>query len=174
MVTLLGSLVAAGKLHKLLSQRPVVWQGHQAIIKITVILLLIGMIAVMIEPKVWLIALLTLFSAFFGVAFAIRVGGADMPITISLLNSLSGVAGAIAGMSIGDPLLVVIGGIVGASGLLLTQIMCNAMKRSLADILLGKTSAAPKAAAASPLPHRWKNLSTQKLPLPPKCRWPTR
>lgn len=64
-----------------------------------------------------------------------------MPITISLLNSFSGVAGAIAGMAIGDILLVAIGGIVGASGLLLTQIMCRAMNRHLMDILLGKTSA---------------------------------
>ena len=73
--------------------------------------------------------------------FAIRVGGADMPITISLLNSLSGVAGAVAGMAIGHILLVAVGGIVGASGLLLTQIMCRAMNRNLIDILTGKTSA---------------------------------
>ncbi len=68
-----------------------------------------------------------------------------MPITISLLNSLSGVAGAIAGMAIGDVLLVAVGGIVGASGLLLTQIMCRAMNRSLLSILLGtkKKVAAP-------------------------------
>jgi NAD(P) transhydrogenase subunit beta len=76
----------------------------------------------------------------FGIAFSIRVGGADMPITISLLNSLSGVAGGIAGIAISDPLLTSIGGIVGASGLILTQIMCRAMNRSLVDILLGKTS----------------------------------
>ena len=63
-----------------------------------------------------------------------------MPITISLLNSLSGVAGAIAGMTIGDPLLVAVGGIVGASGLLLTQIMCRSMNRKLGEILTGKTS----------------------------------
>jgi NAD(P) transhydrogenase subunit beta len=68
------------------------------------------------------------------------VGGADMPITISLLNSLSGVAGAIAGMAVNDLLLVSVGGIVGASGLFLTQIMCKSMNRSLMDILLGKTS----------------------------------
>ena len=69
-------------------------------------------------------------SSFFGLAFAIRVGGADMPITISLLNSFSGVAGAVAGMAINDILLVAVGGIVGASGLLLTQIMCRAMNQS--------------------------------------------
>ena len=96
-------------------------------------------------------ALCALISGFFGVTFAIRVGGADMPITISLLNSLSGVAGAIAGMAIGDPLLVAVGGVVGASGLLLTQIMCRSMNRRLVDILLGRTSAAP-AQAARPAP----------------------
>jgi len=85
------------------------------------------------------------FSTLFGIAFTIRVGGADMPITISLLNSLSGVAGAIAGLAIGDVLLVAVGGIVGASGLLLTQIMCKAMNRKLFDILLGKAKKINKA-----------------------------
>ena len=78
-------------------------------------------------------------SILFGVFFSIRVGGADMPITISLLNSLSGVAGAIAGMAVSDIFLVAVGGIVGASGLLLTQIMCRAMNRSLLSILMGTT-----------------------------------
>ena len=130
-VTFTGSVVAAGKLHKLLPQKPVVWKGHSLIIATTIIL---TVIAVIIEAPVWLISLL---SAFFGIAFAIRVGGADMPITISLLNSLSGVAGGIAGIAVKDPLLVAIGGIVGASGLLLTQIMCRAMNRSLINILVG-------------------------------------
>ncbi|GAB4221003.1 MAG: hypothetical protein Kow00102_12690 [Spirochaetota bacterium] len=67
-----------------------------------------------------------------------------MPITISLLNSMSGIAGAICGLAIGDFLLVSIGGIVGASGLLLTQIMCWAMNRNLLDILFGKTTIAAK------------------------------
>ena len=83
----------------------------------------------------------------FGWLFVLRVGGADMPITISLLNSLSGVAGGIAGMAIGEPLLVAVGGIVGASGLILTEVMCRAMNRKLSAILTGATtvSAAPKA-----------------------------
>ena len=63
-----------------------------------------------------------------------------MPITISLLNSLSGVAAAISGLAVADVLLVSVGAIVGASGLLLTQIMCRAMNRKLLDILLGKTT----------------------------------
>ncbi|MBR2405913.1 MAG: NAD(P)(+) transhydrogenase (Re/Si-specific) subunit beta [Clostridia bacterium] len=141
-VTFTGSLVAAGKLHKLLPQKPVVWPAHSAIVAVT---LIATAAVVVIAPEcMWLISVL---SAFFGMAFAIRVGGADMPITISLLNSLSGVAGGIAGIAVGDPLLVAIGGIVGASGLLLTQIMCKAMNRSLLSILLG--GKAKKAAAPS-------------------------
>ena len=68
-----------------------------------------------------------------------------MPITISLLNSLSGVAGGIAGIAVGDVLLVAIGGVVGASGLLLTQIMCRAMNRSLISILVGGKAKKPAA-----------------------------
>ena len=131
-VTFTGSLVAAGKLHKLLPQKPVVWKAHSAIVAVTIVA---TVIAVVVRPEcMWLISIL---SAFFGIAFAIRVGGADMPITISLLNSLSGVAGGIAGIAVGDVLLVAVGGIVGASGLLLTQIMCRAMNRSLISILIG-------------------------------------
>jgi NAD(P) transhydrogenase subunit beta len=91
-------------------------------------------------------------SALFGLYFSVRVGGADMPITISLLNSLSGVAGSIAGMAIGDVFLVAVGGIVGASGLLLTQIMCRAMNRSLLSILTGERhrSQSPKPSARQP------------------------
>lgn len=160
MITLTGSLIAAGKLQKLISQRPVVWKGHSAIVGIAIALTLltVALTAIPAVP-VWASILLCVgFSGFFGAAFAIRVGGADMPITISLLNSLSGVAGAIAGMAIGDPLLVAIGGVVGASGLLLTQIMCRAMNRRLVDILLGKTSIPVKkrdAKSAVPSQEAW-------------------
>lgn len=152
MITLTGSLIAAGKLQKLISQRPVVWKGHSVIVGSSIVLTLAAVIltAVPAVPVFVSILLCAVCSGFFGAAFAIRVGGADMPITISLLNSLSGVAGAIAGMAIGDPLLVAIGGVVGASGLLLTQIMCRAMNRHLGDILLGKTSAPAKKEQAVP------------------------
>ena len=141
-VTFTGSVVAAGKLHRIFPQKPVVWKGHTAIIVITLILLAAAVVA---EAPAWLTAVL---ASFFGIAFAIRVGGADMPITISLLKSLSGVAGGIAGIAVCDPLLVAIGGIVGASGLLLTQIMCRAMNRRLINILLGSSAASKNAAGA--------------------------
>ncbi len=155
LITLVGSLVAAGKLHKLLPQKPVIWKNHSNILTLSLVIL--GAIIVYsafisnipTTSQVTIIMLVSIvFSVLFGYAFAIRVGGADMPITISLLNSLSGVAGSIAGMAINDILLVSVGGIVGASGLFLTQIMCKAMNRSLMDILTGKTSVATKKPSA--------------------------
>ncbi|MDI9494313.1 MAG: NAD(P)(+) transhydrogenase (Re/Si-specific) subunit beta [Bacillota bacterium] len=148
-LTFTGSVVAAGKLHKLISQKPIIWKGHQAITTISLILTLAAMVLMCI-PSVPLPASVIfgiLISGFFGIAFTVRVGGADMPITISLLVSLSGVADGIAGMAISNILLVSLGGIVGASGLLLTKIMCMAMNRSLSDILMGKTSVQASAEA---------------------------
>ena len=143
MITLVGSLVAAGKLHRLLPQKPLVWPAHGFLTLLWLILTIVGMLfynwtILQLDNCIFLF-LTVIASSLFGLYFSIRVGGADMPITISLLNSLSGVAGAIAGMAISDVFLVSVGGIVGASGLLLTQIMCRAMNRSLWSILLGTT-----------------------------------
>ncbi|MDD4752696.1 MAG: NAD(P)(+) transhydrogenase (Re/Si-specific) subunit beta, partial [Desulfitobacteriaceae bacterium] len=142
-VTFSGSMIAAAKLAQLMNQRPVVLNGHSMISGLTIAIMAGLLILTTVSQGtsiVVLTAITVLVALFFGVLFTIRVGGADMPITISLLNSLSGVAGSIAGFAIYDGLLVAVGGIVGASGLLLTQIMCRAMNRSLTDILTGKTS----------------------------------
>ena len=152
LITLVGSLIAAGKLHHILPQKPIVWKKHGSIIRFAlvgsllavVLALFIGTSVAVISNPYFILLIALLFSSLFGYVFAIRVGGADMPITISLLNSLSGVAGAVAGMAIGHILLVAVGGIVGASGLLLTQIMCRAMNRSHLDILTGRTSVKSK------------------------------
>ena len=157
-ITLIGSLVAAGKLHKILPQKPIIWHNHRSLTNLflagSVVAVICSYFAttnmtLFVANPSFTLYLAILSSCLFGYTFAIRVGGADMPITISLLNSLSGVAGAIAGMAIGDILLVSVGGIVGASGLLLTQIMCRNMNRQLTDILLGKTSTAHKASSNS-------------------------
>ena len=164
MITLLGSLIAAGKLHKILPQKSVVYKAHQLWTILSLVLTVVGIVAYSIlaaEGEVAFIvggiAITAIFAGLFGFIFSIRVGGADMPITISLLNSLSGVAGAIAGLAINDLLLVAVGGIVGASGLLLTQIMCKAMNRRLGAILLGQTAAptpAPAKAAPAAAPKK--------------------
>ena len=148
MITFVGSMVAAGKLHRLLPQKPVIWKNHEVIIWLTIFGSLVSIalsfvagtqFGILSDPY-FILTLGTVAGSIFGLAFAIRVGGADMPITISLLTSLAGVAAAIAGLAIGDLLVVAIGGIVGSSGLILTQIMCRAMNRKLMVILTGKTA----------------------------------
>ena len=157
MVTLLGSILAAGKLAKWFNQRPVILNGHTTLVMVAGILAVLCILPlVLCQGNNGMLILFTLLCAIlagaFGWLFVLRVGGADMPITISLLNSLSGVAGGIAGMAIGEPLLVAVGGIVGASGLILTEVMCRAMNRKLSAILTGATTvaAAPKAEEPAP------------------------
>jgi NAD(P) transhydrogenase subunit beta len=143
MATLTGSLIAAGKLHKIIDQKPIFLPWHN---KLNIVLFVI--IASIIAKLLFksnsndsiFITLLFLSASLYGIIFALRIGGGDMPITISLLNSLSGIAAAVAGFSISDILLVSVGGIVGASGLFLTRTMCEAMNRSLKSIVLGKTT----------------------------------
>ena len=141
-MTLTGSLIAAGKLARILDARPKSLPNHATVMGLLSGLCVVGIVLQILCSGWWAIAVAVLALAI-GVIFVMRVGGADMPITISLLNSLSGVAGGIAGMAINEPLLVCVGGIVGASGLILTQDMCKAMNRKLPTILSGKTTAAP-------------------------------
>ncbi len=139
--TLGGSLIAAAKLDGRISQRPVVIPGYKAVtgIMLTISLLLVLLFAANALPQYVLLmsGIVLGLALLLGVFFALRVGGADMPITISLLNSFSGLAGAITGFTVSEPLLVAVGAIVGASGLILTRIMCSAMNRSLGDVLTG-------------------------------------
>ena len=145
-LTLTGSLIAAGKLARILDAKPKSLPNHSVIMAVLAVLILVGIILQTAFSGAWAI-LVAILSLVIGVVFVMRVGGADMPITISLLNALSGVAGGIAGMAINEPLLVAVGGIVGASGLILTQDMCKAMNRKLVTILTGKTTVAAPAAA---------------------------
>lgn len=159
-LTFSGSMMAAGKLSQKINQRPVTYPGHTVISNLSIlIMVLLCVVGAITDKGLLLVTIIGLIvSLFFGYWFTVRVGGADMPITISLLNSFSGVAGAIAGLAIYDALLVTIGGIVGASGLLLTQIMCQAMNRSLIEILTGKTTVA---ASHNPRKDEQKETVTQ-------------
>ena len=150
--TFSGSMVAAGKLHRVLPQKPIVLPRQRLLLGLSAL----AMLALIVMPMLGIAQvmsctwLLLLASLLFGLLFALPVGGADMPITISLLNSTSGVAAAITGMAIGNVLLVSVGGIVGASGLLLTLIMCRSMNRKLSGIIFSRRpSPAPRAAAAA-------------------------
>lgn len=142
LVTFVGSIIAGLKLQRVLPQKPIHFNGYQVILTITLAMFAASLFVPLfsyVNPWIILGAGLII-GTLFAIVFTMKIGGADMPIVISLLNSFSGVAGALSGLAILDPLLVSVGAVVGASGLLLTQIMCKAMNRSLLDILLGKTS----------------------------------
>ncbi|MDD2575507.1 MAG: NAD(P)(+) transhydrogenase (Re/Si-specific) subunit beta, partial [Acholeplasmataceae bacterium] len=141
LVTFVVSVIAALKLQRTLPQKPIHIKGYQPILIISLFIVIASLfIPLLSDVNPWLIiGFGFIIGILFSVVFSMRIGGADMPIVISLLNSFSGLAAALSGLALLDPLLVSIGAIVGASGLLLTQIMCKAMNRSLIDILLGKT-----------------------------------
>ena len=149
-VTFSGSVIAALKLARIIDGRPKKCAGHGALSALLLVACAVGVVLGGVGQSLASLIICAVAALLFGWLFAIRVGGADMPVAISLLNSLSGVAGAIAGMAIYNVLLVAVGGIVGSSGLLLTQIMCRAMNRKLFDILLGKTVKLDKPAQAAP------------------------
>ncbi|HOI54247.1 MAG TPA: NAD(P)(+) transhydrogenase (Re/Si-specific) subunit beta, partial [Phycisphaerae bacterium] len=152
--TLSGSLVAAGKLHGLMTQRSVAIPGYRTMAALLLVAAaaLVALSGPVPGLRTAITLTLTCLCLVYGVVFALRIGGADMPVTISLLNSLSGVAAAIAGFAVKDLLLVAVGAVVGTAGLILTQIMCRAMNRSLLAVISGIRPAPAAAAAATAAP----------------------
>jgi H+-translocating NAD(P) transhydrogenase subunit beta len=137
-LTFSGSLVAALKLQGLVSQRPLVVKNHAGLLRIFLGAgaLLVALSLFWQEPSL-LFPLITVTFTVYGLLMALRIGGADMPVIISFLNSLSGVAASISGLAVENPLLVGVGALVGVAGLILTQIMCRAMNRNLSSVLSG-------------------------------------
>ena len=138
-LTFTGSLIAYGKLSEVISGKPFLYQGQQfvnGLILLAILLVGVNMMFIqgIISPNETLILLIIL-AFLLGVLFVIPIGGADMPVVIALLNSFSGLAACAAGFVITNNVLIVAGSLVGASGLILTNIMCKAMNRSLANVL---------------------------------------
>ncbi|HEX6213065.1 MAG TPA: NAD(P)(+) transhydrogenase (Re/Si-specific) subunit beta [Methylomirabilota bacterium] len=138
-VTLTGSLVAFAKLQELMTGRPVTYPGQQAfnaLLFLVVVALSVYQLATP-DPVLWPFYSVAVISLLLGVLLVIPIGGADMPVVISLLNSYSGIAAAMTGFAIHNEVLIVAGALVGTSGIMLSQIMCKAMNRSLANVLFG-------------------------------------
>lgn len=137
-VTFWGSLVAFAKLQELIPGQPILLPGRHlwnALLAAAVLVLSAGVVA---RPEqialYWVVVAL---SSVLGVLTVIPIGGADMPVVISLLNSYSGLAGCATGFVLNNNMLIIAGSLVGASGIILTQIMCKAMNRSLPNVLFG-------------------------------------
>ncbi|MCK8817542.1 NAD(P)(+) transhydrogenase (Re/Si-specific) subunit beta, partial [Natroniella sulfidigena] len=153
-LTLSGSVVAALKLQGLIIQKPVDLAGQQFY---QGFLLVTGVLSIIIL-SIWqaaylqiLMPLIIILFTVYGLLMALRVGGADMPIVVSLLNSFSGIAAAICGLAVANLLLVGVGALVGVAGLILTHIMCKNMNNSLTAVLAGfdKDKASEKKEVAS-------------------------
>jgi H+-translocating NAD(P) transhydrogenase subunit beta len=144
-----GSLVAFGKLQEVLPGRPIVFAGQQAFNAVLfAALVAVGAFAGTTEGGWWLVALLV-GALLFGVLLVLPIGGADMPVVISLLNAFTGLAAASTGFVLDNVALIIGGTLVGASGTLLTILMGRAMNRSLANVLFGAFGAAPAAGPAA-------------------------
>lgn len=137
-VTFWGSLVAFGKLQDLISSGAVIFKGQKAINAILGLAALALGVLVVVNPAsnlfYWIMVIL---ASVLGILLVIPIGGADMPVVIALLNSYSGLAAAATGFVLNNNVLIIAGSLVGASGLILTQIMCKAMNRSLTNVLFG-------------------------------------
>lgn len=151
--TFSGSMLASGKLAAWLKQTPTVLRGHNLLL---VCLLLVAAVSSVVAANVEGVSLAValvvaiLASIVLGVAFAIRIGGADMPVLISFLNATAGLAAAFCGVAIGNRLLIACGATVAASGSILTAVMCQAMNRSFVKVLAGGAYAGATATGSAP------------------------
>ena len=147
-VTFSGSLVAYGKLSEILPGRQITFIGQRVVLIIFFFIALIlgAHLIFNFSLSGWIpvysFLLLIFFALVIGLLITLPIGGADMPVIIALLNSYSGLAASAAGFVINNNVLIVAGALVGASGLILTNIMCKAMNRSLANVVFGSISSA--------------------------------
>jgi len=142
-LTFSGSFIAFGKLQGIVSGRAVTFKGQQAlnalIFATIVVLISVNNLEVMSAYNIFYLVVILAF--ILGIGLTIPIGGADMPVVISLLNSYSGIAAAATGFLIDNQALIISGSLVGASGLILTNIMCKGMNRSLANVIFGAVGA---------------------------------
>jgi H+-translocating NAD(P) transhydrogenase subunit beta len=136
-VTFSGSIIAAGKLQGLVNSAPVTFPGSRLANTAAAVVAAGGGIYMIATPSVPVLIIIILAALAFGVTMVLPIGGADMPVVISLLNAFTGTAVAMAGFVINNWALIIAGALVGASGSILTKLMADAMNRSLANIMIG-------------------------------------
>jgi H+-translocating NAD(P) transhydrogenase subunit beta len=150
-VTFTGSLIASGKLMglKITPSRPVKIPGGQLVTLLLAVIVVAGSLFLFLgNYNAAVMAGILAAALIFGVTMALPIGGADMPVVISLLNSFTGTAVAMAGFVLNNPVLIIAGALVGASGAILTKLMADAMNRSILNIMLGGFGGGDSATAA--------------------------
>jgi NAD(P) transhydrogenase subunit beta len=137
-LTFTGSLIAAGKLQEILPQRPITYKG-QNYVSLTTLAAALGLVvALVIHPEMTILfPIMIAVALIFGIMLVTPIGGADMPTVISLLNSYAGFSASLLGFVLNNKVLIVAGALDGASGFILSVIMCKAMNRSFTNVLFG-------------------------------------
>ena len=160
-----GSMLAYGKLSEKITGKPIMLPGQQVLNSFIVVALLVAGVLLILDPvgsnALPLLYAIIGLSLVLGIMGVIGIGGADMPVVISLLNSYSGLAACAAGFIILNNVLIVSGALVGASGIILTKIMCRAMNRSLANVLFSGFGSVKKSAAGAAQQGEVKPLSPE-------------
>ena len=136
-VTFSGSIIAAGKLQGLINGAPIIFPGSRLVNAGAALVGIGAAVYLIVTPSVAMLLIVILAALVFGVTMVLPIGGADMPVVISLLNAFTGTAVAMAGFVIGNWALIIAGALVGASGAILTKLMADAMNRSLRNIMIG-------------------------------------
>jgi NAD(P) transhydrogenase subunit beta len=157
-VTFTGSLIAGGKLQGILPGKPIYVPGGQIVTIALAVVAILGTAALILgaagtltldsTTTLALLGVVVLAGLIFGITMVLPIGGADMPVVISLLNSFTGTAAAMAGFVLGNPVLIIAGALVGASGAILTKLMADAMNRSIINIMVGGFGGGDDAAGA--------------------------
>jgi NAD(P) transhydrogenase subunit beta len=163
-LTFTGSFIAFGKLQGFISGQPIVFKGQKvlnAVIAVLMIAFVIGMVFVPQNMFYYFLGLI-ITAAIIGVTLVIPIGGADMPVIISLLNSYSGVAAAATGFVLLNNGLIISGALVGASGLILTNIMCKGMNRSLVNVVFGAVGLEQASTSGTQKQMNIKSYSTEE------------
>ena len=149
-ITFTGSIIAWGKLEGRIRSKPLIYPGRHVVnILLVIICIVLGVMFAGASGTDGLVPLyiMTAIASFIGVMLVMAIGGADMPVVVSMLNSYSGWAAAAAGFMLGNDLLIITGALVGSSGAILSIIMCEAMNRSFISVILGGFGDAPSGEA---------------------------
>ncbi len=146
MITFTGSVVAALKLQGIIGGKPWGWSGRHLLNLGLALALVLAMFVFIMNLTFMPLAAIVIISAILGVTLVAAIGGADMPVVVSMLNSYSGWAAAATGFMLEQPVLIMTGALVGASGAILSYIMCKAMNRSFISVIMGGFGAEPVAA----------------------------